>query len=141
MFKIKFDGAEVQSYEAPITVYEAAKALELTDRSSLAALVNGEAKELSTVIDGEAEVKLLTFKDKEGNLQSRIKPTLSTGSVVTDTRTNTHFVVTEYGKVNLKGLTTWERAEALISIAHPDFRDELIRDAEKMGIWRTSNKR
>ncbi len=82
-----------------------------------------------------------TFKDKEGNVKSRIRPTLTEGSIVTDTRTNTHFVVTEYGKVNLKGLTTWERAEALISIAHPDFRDELIRDAEKMKIWRQSNKR
>ena len=82
-----------------------------------------------------------TFADKNGNLHSRIKPTLTNGSIVTDTRTNTHFVVTEYGKVNLKGLTTWERAEALISIAHPDFREELAKDAEKMGIWRKSNKR
>ena len=82
-----------------------------------------------------------TYKDKEGNIHSRIRPTLATGSIVTDTRTNTHFVVTEYGKVNLKGLATWERAEALISIAHPDFRQQLISDAEKMGIWRQSNKR
>ena len=82
-----------------------------------------------------------TFADKNGNLHSRIKPTLAPGSIVTDTRTNTHFVVTEYGKVNLKGLTTWERAEALISIAHPDFREELVKDAEKMGIWRKTNKR
>ena len=82
-----------------------------------------------------------TFADKAGNLHSRIKPTLAPGSICTDTRTNTHYVVTEYGKVNLKGLTTWERAEALVSIAHPDFREELVNDEEKMGIWRTSNKR
>ena len=43
--------------------------------------------------------------------------------------------------VNLKGLNTWQRAEAIISIAHPDFRDELIAEAEKMGIWRKSNRR
>lgn len=82
-----------------------------------------------------------TFTDKSGNVHSRIRPTLAEGSIVTDTRTNTHFVVTEYGKVDLKGLTTWERAEALISIAHPDFRDQLIKDAEKIKIWRKSNKR
>ena len=60
---------------------------------------------------------------------------------MTDTRTNTHYVVTEYGKVNLKGTSTWERAEKLISIANPIFRDELIEEAEKIGIWRRSNKR
>ncbi len=82
-----------------------------------------------------------TVKDKKtGELKSRIRPTLVPGSVTTCTRTNTHYVVTEYGKVNLKGLTTWERAEAMISIAHPDFREELIREAEKMGIWSKANK-
>ena len=81
-----------------------------------------------------------TFKDKEGNLKSRIMPTLATGSVVTDTRANVHYIVTEYGMVNLKGLSSWQRAEALISIAHPDFREELIKDAEKMKIWRRSSK-
>lgn len=82
-----------------------------------------------------------TFKDKEGNLQSRIRPTLSSGSIVTDTRTNVHYVVTEHGKVNLKGLSTWQRAEALISIAHPQFHEQLIADAQKMGIWRRTNKK
>ena len=43
--------------------------------------------------------------------------------------------------VNLKGLSTWQRAEAIISIAHRQFRDELIAEAEKMHIWRRSNKR
>jgi butyryl-CoA:acetate CoA-transferase len=81
-----------------------------------------------------------TFKDKEGNLKSRITPTLNPGSIVTDTRANVHYVVTEHGKVNLKGLSAWQKCEALISIAHPDFRDELIAEAEKMKIWRRSNK-
>lgn len=81
-----------------------------------------------------------TFTDKKGEMHSRIRPTLTNGSVVTDTRPNTHYVVTEHGMVNLKGLSGWQRAEALISIAHPDFRDELIAEAEKMNIWRKSNK-
>ncbi len=77
-----------------------------------------------------------TFQTKDGQLHSRILPTLNEGSIVTDTRSNTHYVVTEYGMVNLKGLNTWQRAEALISIAHPDFRQELIEEAEKLKIWR-----
>ena len=50
-------------------------------------------------------------------------------------------LVTEYGAVNLTGCSTWERAERLVSIAHPDFRDELIAHAEEQKIWRRSNKR
>jgi butyryl-CoA:acetate CoA-transferase len=81
-----------------------------------------------------------TYKTKDGQVKSRILPTLNPGSIVTDTRANTHFLVTEFGIVNVKGLSTWEKAEAIISIAHPDFRDELIAEAEKMNIWRRSNK-
>ena len=83
-----------------------------------------------------------TFMNKKtGKLESRIRPTLENGSIVTDTRANVHYLCTEYGCVNLKGLTSWEKAEALISVAHPDFRDELIAEAEKLHIWRRSNKR
>ena len=82
-----------------------------------------------------------TVTGKDGVTKSRIVPTLSPGTIVTDPRSCVHYVVTEYGMINVKGLSTWERAEAAISIAHPDFRDQLIKDAEKMGIWRRSNKK
>ena len=81
-----------------------------------------------------------TVTGKDGTVKSRIVPTLTQGSICTDPRSCGHYVVTEYGMVNLKGLSTWERAEALIGIAHPDFREQLIQDAEKMHIWRCSNK-
>ncbi|MBR1628778.1 MAG: butyryl-CoA:acetate CoA-transferase [Lachnospiraceae bacterium] len=81
-----------------------------------------------------------TFKSKDGVVHSRIRPTLAEGSTVTDTRPQTMYLVTEYGMVCLKGLSAWQRAEAIISIAHPDFRDDLIKEAEKMGMWRRSNK-
>ncbi len=83
-----------------------------------------------------------TFMNKKtGKLESRIRPTLQNGSIVTDTRANVHYLCTEYGCVNLKGLTAWQKAEAVISIAHPDFREELIAEATKMNIWRRSNKK
>lgn len=82
-----------------------------------------------------------TVTDKQGNVKSRIVPTLTPGSIATDPRSCVHYIVTEYGMVNMKGLSTWERAEKLIGIAHPQFRDELIAEAEKMHIWRRSNKK
>lgn len=82
-----------------------------------------------------------TYTGKDGVIRSRIRPTLAPGTNVTDTRACTHYVVTEYGMVNLKGLSSWQRAEALIGIAHPDFREELVAEAERMKIWRRSNKR
>ena len=72
---------------------------------------------------------------------SKIVPLLDEGAAVTTSRNDVDYIVTEYGMVNLKGMSTWERSEALIGIAHPDFRDELIKSAEAMHIWRKSNKR
>ncbi|MDO5491796.1 MAG: acetyl-CoA hydrolase/transferase C-terminal domain-containing protein [Bacillota bacterium] len=81
-----------------------------------------------------------TYREKDGTLRSRIVPAFQ-GDIVTDPRSQAYYMVTEYGMVNLVGRSTWERAEMLISIAHPDFRDELIRRAEENGIWIRSNKR
>ena len=53
----------------------------------------------------------------------------------------TPYLVTEYGIANLIGRSTWERAERIINIAHPRFREGLIREAEKMKIWRRSCKK
>lgn len=77
-----------------------------------------------------------TKEEKDGTLKSRIVPVFEAGTIVTLPRAATHLVVTEYGVVNLKGLSTWERVEAMVSIAHPDFREELMQAAVKMNIWK-----
>lgn len=81
-----------------------------------------------------------TFNDREGQLRSRIRPTLSPGSIVTTPRSVAHYIVTEYGVANVKGKSTWERAEEMVKIAHPRFQDELIQQAGEMNIWRRSNR-
>jgi len=72
-----------------------------------------------------------TYKDKQGNLMSKIKPTLDIGSPVTTPRNIVQWVVTEYGAVNLRNESLRERAKKLISIAHPQFREELTKEAAK----------
>ena len=81
-----------------------------------------------------------TFTNKQGVKESRIRPLLRTGAVVTTPRPQVMYVVTEYGIVNLKAKSTWERAEALIGIAAPEFQEELVKEAEKLGIWHKHNK-
>lgn len=81
-----------------------------------------------------------TVKGKDGNLVSRIVPGLNPGTIVTVPRSLTYYLVTEYGIYNTKGQSTWERAEGIINLAHPQFRDELVKSAEKFKIWRKTNK-
>jgi itaconate CoA-transferase len=63
---------------------------------------------------------------------SRIVPRLE--GPVTTPRMETHYIVTEYGAVNLKGLSSAERATKLIALAHPLFRDELTAAAKKLNL-------
>ena len=77
--------------------------------------------------------------DRKGVRHSNVHATFH-GDIITDPRSQSYQLVTEYGMVNLAGRSTWERAEMLISVAHPDFREELIQSAEEMKIWRRSNK-
>ncbi|MDD3268632.1 MAG: acetyl-CoA hydrolase/transferase C-terminal domain-containing protein [Syntrophomonadaceae bacterium] len=81
-----------------------------------------------------------TYADKEGKIHSRINPCLPRGAVVTVPRVMVHYLVTEYGAVNMKGRSVWGMAEGAISIAHPDFRDELIKSAREMKIWSPTNR-
>jgi GNAT superfamily N-acetyltransferase len=67
---------------------------------------------------------------KNGSI-SRIVPWLKTGAGVVTSRADVHYVVTEYGVASLHGKTVRERAIALVHIAHPKFRDELMRQARE----------
>ena len=75
-----------------------------------------------------------THTTKDRKLVSNIVPTLDAGDVVTTPRTDVSYIVTEFGVVNLRGRTLWERAKLLISIAHPDFRDELEEAALRLNF-------
>ena len=81
-----------------------------------------------------------TFRDRQGRLSSRVVPQFN-GDIITSPRSQVYFMATEYGVINLEGRSTWERAEGIISLAHPSFREGLIREAEYRKIWRRSSKR
>jgi acyl-CoA hydrolase/GNAT superfamily N-acetyltransferase len=72
-----------------------------------------------------------TATDKNGKVISRIVPFLQQGAGVVTTRGDVHYVVTEYGVAYLHGRTMRERAMALINIAHPQFRSELLHAAKR----------
>ena len=77
-----------------------------------------------------------TKKDADGKetMYSKIVPYLARNSAVTTSRNDVDYVVTEYGVAWLRALTIGERVKALIEIAHPDFREELARQAEELQI-------
>lgn len=71
---------------------------------------------------------------RDGTRVSRITPLLKQGAGVVTTRNHIHYVVTEYGMVDLYGKSVRQRAQLLISIAHPDFRDELTYQAKALNF-------
>ncbi|MHA1697572.1 MAG: GNAT family N-acetyltransferase [Promethearchaeota archaeon] len=73
-----------------------------------------------------------TYLTPDGQLQSRIVPTLDPYAGVTITRGDVHYVVTEYGVAYLHGKSLRERVLQMISIAHPDFRENLLKIAKKI---------
>ena len=78
---------------------------------------------------GKSFICLASTYQKGGEPRSRIVSALTRGNIVTTPRSDTMYVVTEYGIANLKGKCVAERAQALIGLAHPDFREGLERDA------------
>lgn len=73
-----------------------------------------------------------TTMGKDGKLISKIVATLKPGAGVVTTRNHVHYVITEYGVADLYGKSIRQRAQALINIAHPDFRDELRKQAKAL---------
>ncbi|MCX5997734.1 MAG: 4-hydroxybutyrate--acetyl-CoA CoA transferase [Chloroflexi bacterium] len=80
---------------------------------------------------GGKSIQAFTSTARKGTV-SRIVPQLKSGTAVTVPRMDTHYLVTEYGSANLKGKSTRDRALGIIALAHPDFRDSLLRAAEDM---------
>jgi len=75
-----------------------------------------------------------TNKSADGTISSRIVATLKPGAGVTVTRSFVHHIVTEYGMVDLYGKSVRQRVKALISIAHPNFRADLEKQARQLNF-------
>ena len=80
---------------------------------------------------GKSFICLSSTYEKKGVRKSRIVLDLTQGNIVTTPRSDMMYVVTEYGMANLKGRSVAERARLLIGLAHPDFREELERQAHE----------
>jgi butyryl-CoA:acetate CoA-transferase len=89
---------------------------------------------------GKPFICLSSTKKQGDKTVSRIVPYFRPGSIITVPRTYAPYIVTEYGIANMMGKSTYRRAELLIDIAHPDFRDDLIKAAKEQRIWTRTNK-
>ena len=117
-----------------------ALAMDLTGQVAADAMPHNHFSGVTGMLDfvrGAAQAKggksiiMLISTSRDGK-KSRIVPMLDTAVVVP--RGDAHYVVTEFGAVNLFGKSLQERAMAMVSISHPDFRDELFYEAKKIGL-------
>ena len=83
---------------------------------------------------GKSFICLASTYERHGIRRSRIVLQLTPGNIVTVPRTDIMYVVTEYGMINLKGKSVTDRARAMISIAHPDYREQLEQEAREKGL-------
>jgi acyl-CoA hydrolase len=83
---------------------------------------------------GKSFMCLASTYERKGIRKSRIVLNLTAGNIVTTPRSDMMFVVTEFGKANLKGKSVADRATAIISIADPDYREDLEREARANGL-------
>lgn len=81
-----------------------------------------------------------THMGKDGVLQSRIVGNFAYGTNPTLTRHMIDYIVTEYGVKKMRAQNIWVRAENLIELAHPQFRDGLVEEANQLKIWTRTNK-
>jgi acyl-CoA hydrolase/GNAT superfamily N-acetyltransferase len=115
--------------------------MDLTGQASVDALPNNYFAGVSSIVDfmrgasaspDGKSVLLLPSTSMDGS-ETRIVPMLSSGSVVVP-RADVSYVVSEFGAVNLYGKNLQERATAMISLAHPKFREELFDRAHELGL-------
>ncbi|MFZ7127581.1 MAG: GNAT family N-acetyltransferase [Desulfobacterales bacterium] len=118
------------AYAMDLTGQVAADALPINHYSGISGTV--DFMRGSAMAEGGKTILMLQATDPSGT-RSRIVPSLD-DTVVVVPRGDVYYVVTEFGAVNLFGKSLQERAMAMISIAHPDFRDELFHEAKRMGL-------
>lgn len=95
----------------------------------------GQADYVRGAVQSRGGKSFIAFESTaKGGTISKIKSTLAEGAVVTTSKNDVDYVVTEYGLAHLRGKSLAERTKQLIAIAHPDFRDELKFEAKKRGI-------
>ena len=85
---------------------------------------------------GKSIIALASAMEKNGKLESKICLNFPVGTAVTTPRSEVQYVATEYGCVNLKVLNMADRVRAMISLAHPAFRDQLTEEAKRYGLIR-----